>query len=181
MREQRGTPEYSDPARYVKIINDDDEPIPPYGVCVVTSIDDENILHVARPTKSGATSVLFNGPVGVPVGEEGMAIGALPAKAAWTHDSQRNDEPQAGDVWGVKADEWYLHREYPGFKVMGGVDGNTFVVAPMDAVLVGFVRKLSNVKDAVYGFYPGMLTVFNVITKSWDDVQECWYVEANEG
>lgn len=111
--------------RYYPVRNLEDDAVPPFGLMRVTNISNDGFAHVRKPSAEGQSdNILVNGPNFIPSGGEGEGHDFFPAIVAYSEDATGSGggsfTPAAGQVWGTRADSWYLHAASSGFKILGG-------------------------------------------------------------
>lgn len=119
---------YDQIIHWVAVANTEAEAIPPYAAMEVFDVDDHGVAQVRKPTVDHSTDILFNGSTPIPQYDTnpewsgfGKANSSFPAKAAFVQDDPPYSDPSGGEVWGVKAGDWYLHRGKTGFKITKNV------------------------------------------------------------
>ncbi len=113
-------PPYQDPIRWLPIINQESETCPPFGVMELKSTDSSTgLAKIGKPSADGTGTVLFNGPAAIPAGARGEGHQDFPNWAAYQADNDDAADPVHDETWGAKADSWYLHKDQPGFKIIG--------------------------------------------------------------
>lgn len=124
--------------RPVRVYNDEDEAVPPYGVAIQTGAGDEELVKVGKVDKSGRTDVLVNGPTPIPPKSEGMMFEGFPA---FVQTANAPNAAQSGEVWGSKAGSWFIESTSTGFSISTDADANgVALVALMTGSYVTFVE-----------------------------------------
>lgn len=168
------------PADGIPVINDDSEPVPAFGIVAYsgTGVNADGFVSITKPTLDGQLTVLVNGSVVIPAGEQGICYpirqGAI---AAYIPDEQTGADPAANEIWGVAAGSWYLVREQPGFQILGGASNGWVAIAPMQANWVQWVKLTSTSLDATSGCYPATRYTRDVAAQAWTSVGSVWFYD----
>lgn len=103
--------------RAIRVFNIDDLDAPPFAALEIAGWDiDRRAFRVRRCTVTGRNDLMFNGISTIPSRMEGQAWGDKQHIAGFRPDEGAN--PVAGEVWGVKAGEWLLSPNYPGYSIL---------------------------------------------------------------
>jgi hypothetical protein len=104
---------------WLAFLNDSGETIPPFAAVEPLGLDESSGLVLVGKPSGAAVNVWFNGGAAVSPDDSGQLTTTLPARAAYAADNDDGADPVHGEIWGVQADSWYLHRGDLGFQVVG--------------------------------------------------------------
>ena len=99
--------------------------IPAYSVCqisLMTTVDDERVFELVKPTGDGIGNVLFNAAVGIPYSHPGvytMPKATLDATYGGIPVMYSGSAPAIGDEVGTGAGSWTVMTGSSGFTVLG--------------------------------------------------------------
>jgi hypothetical protein len=116
------------PGGLIPFLNSTQETVPRYGVMrIVPNDPGDMFIKIAKPTTSFAGLYLVNALYDV--GPEKMGFGSFLTSESFNWRNQfalYNDAatPAVGESWGAVSDSWMLHRNGPGFYILGGRTGS---------------------------------------------------------
>lgn len=175
---------YEDRLRPVLVVNTETDPAPAYAALEVCGFDaDRAAFLVRRPTRSGASDVLFNGPTPIDADEEGQATPGPLAQAAWEDDGAIDSpgygeelEPLVGSALGTTAGSWFLSPRYAGFRyvcTLGAEGDKLALVRPAGASQFDWVELTGAADPDAFGtpaFYsPAKLVHFDAFSGEFVD------------
>lgn len=181
-----------DVGRPVRVLNTEDTAAPSFAALEVFGWDAAtNCYSVRKATVSGRNDLLFNGPIPIPAGLEGQAFAAYPAGAAY---QVTEDQPEPGQVWGIKKGEWTLSVNYPGY-VVRDVSAETrgfMIVEKMAYTTGGFINVTGiadpgddpALDDLPEAYVAGELLVHDPVNDEWvhaDPPIEVWFTDIYGG
>lgn len=110
-----------DEPRWLRFKNTTSGEIPVFAAMNMTGVVD-GIVQVGQPSVDSSTSrIIFNGPVAVAAGKEGVGTRTFPLTAAY---DTGDGTPGAGDKWGPASGSWKLKSAKRGYMFIGaGADG----------------------------------------------------------
>jgi hypothetical protein len=109
---------------FVLVWNSEKTAVPPFGVMevLVDTVTDSGTdvagnIVIRKPTRSGATDVLFNGSTPIPPFAQGQGHQTFPTIAAY-----EEGVPITGEIWGTAPGSWLLSSGIAGsgFTIIGG-------------------------------------------------------------
>lgn len=110
-----------DEPRYLRVKNTTSEEIPPFAAMRMTGVT-LGVIDVAKPdTDSETSTILFNGPVKIAAGTEGVGTRTFPLTAAY---DTGDGTPAVEGKWGAASGSWKLRSAKKGYMFIGvGADG----------------------------------------------------------
>ena len=110
-----------DDPRWLRVNNTTSEEIPVFAAMRMTGVTD-GVIDVAKPdTDSETSTILFNGPVVIPAGKEGLGTRTFPLTAAY---DTGDGTPASEAKWGAASGGWKLRSAKKGYMFIGaGADG----------------------------------------------------------
>lgn len=171
--------------RVVRVVNTDDDDVPPFGAMEVTGYDPfRQAFKVGRCTVTGRNDLLFNGITPIPSNMEGQARSDIHVTAGFIPSEGLH--PHAGELWGVPAGEWFLKPNYTGYVV---VDTTTAargfcVVQTQRHNLTEFVRITDVASvfsgDAPATYYAAALVQLDPTADTWTvTTMDVWFRETS--
>lgn len=127
--------------------NDSGEEVPANGVMAVTGIAVVNgtkYLTIEKPGSTFYRQYAVNGPK--KIADEGYGHCALTDCLQWALYYESDGTPAIGEGWGPKPSSWFLHKHWPGYRIVGGETG-TNPKARVRVVWTGF-DKLNAKSDS---------------------------------
>lgn len=101
--------------RWLPVFNTEDEDVPPGGLMFIDDIVD-GVAQITKPTENGQIGgLLVNGYITIPKQQLGSGYLDYPAIAAY-----QGGTPAPADIWGTRADSWFLRSGVEGFFILGG-------------------------------------------------------------
>ena len=109
--------------RMVRVLNGSGEVIPPGGVVYLQSVDTDGIFTGIKPTADNVTEVVFNGPGNIDIGVTGVCYAEGIVFASL---NSGDTAPVAGDIRGVKSNDWNLRSGQTGFRILSATTDKRF-------------------------------------------------------
>lgn len=124
----RGQPPREAP-REIYVVNESGEEVPAFGVMQVLGVNDRtssarfNYLRIEKPDGTGS-AFLVNGPRPLPAIASGVTGRGIAFRDGEALYDTADGTPAAGETWGPD-DDWKLHKDQPGFEILGGANASS--------------------------------------------------------
>ncbi len=108
-------------AKPVPVINMTEEAVPPFGLMEMIDVtEDLGLAEIQQPSGGDVSRLVVNGSAAIPSRGKGTGYRAWPTKIAYQPDNENAADPRPAEVWGPRRGSWFLHRDRPGFRIVGG-------------------------------------------------------------
>jgi len=169
--------------RWMSVYNNTSSDIPPFGVCPVSSVDNNGVFQIQSPSNSELPILLLNGPLTIAANAYGKATREGPWWAAYDDTYT----PSIGEMWGpgTTAAPFRarpMHSEQGaqvGLEIVGGTlgSGNTARVMAIPCrvpdIMFGYVSSTDYDTAGAQNFVSGITNASGVMNPG-DDTNSGW-------
>jgi hypothetical protein len=128
-----------DPVRYLLVRNTMTTAAPPFCLLAELGMDADGVMLVGQPSENGQGNLVVNARTPIPAFDpnnpqacQGQAIATFPVAIAFEPDNPASARPSEGEIWGARKGSWFLHRGFPGFKIIQAGSGSLCSCDRMD-------------------------------------------------
>jgi hypothetical protein len=116
--------------RMVRVLNGSGELIPPGAAVYLQSADTNGVFTGIKPASDNITEVVFNGAGNIEIGAEGVCFAEGVVFASL---NSGDTAPVAGDIRGVKSNDWNLREGYTGFRTLSATTDKRFAMVSVQS------------------------------------------------